>query len=97
MLGNIIALIASVGAIINLLIPIAVGAAILVFFWGLIKYINSSGKGHTEGKNIMIAGIVSIFIMLSLYGIIRFAGVALGINQNGNGTAPLAPSIPRQN
>jgi hypothetical protein len=97
-LNNITALITSVGRIVNLLIPILVGVAVLFFFWGLIKYIRSSGKGHAEGLNIMIAGIVSFFIMVSLYGIVNFAGSALGIapNGQGNATRPNAPSIPGQ-
>ena len=95
---NITNLIGAIGRIVNMLIPILVGVAILFFFWGLIKYIRSSGKDHTEGRNIMIAGIVSFFIMVSLYGIVNFAGSAIGINQNGQGNAtrPNAPSIPGQ-
>jgi hypothetical protein len=97
-LNNITTLINAVGRIVNMLIPILVGVAILFFFWGLIKYIRSSGKGHAEGLNIMIAGIVSFFIMVSLYGIVNFAGSAIGINQNGQGNAqrPNAPAIPGQ-
>lgn len=97
-LSNIRTLIGAVGSIINMLIPLLVGVAILAFFWGLIKYINSGGKSHEQGRNIMIAGLVSFFVMVSLYGIINFAGSALGINQNGQGNAvrPNAPSIPTQ-
>lgn len=89
----------SVGTIVNTLIPILVGVAILVFFWGLVKYIRSAGgKGHDEGLKIMVAGLVSFFIMVSLYGIVNFAGNALGISQNGTGNAvrPNAPAIPPQ-
>ncbi len=98
-LNNILTLIGAVGSIINRLIPIMVGLAILVFFWGLVKYINTGGgKGLSDGKNIMIAGLVSFFIMVSLYGIVNFAGSAIGINQNGVGNAqrPNAPAIPPQ-
>ncbi|HVY72815.1 MAG TPA: hypothetical protein VG984_02070 [Candidatus Paceibacterota bacterium] len=96
-LSNVRTLIGAVGSIINMLIPLLVGVAILAFFWGLIKYI-SGGKGMKAGRNTMIAGIVSFFIMVSLYGIVNFAGSALGINQNGQGNAvrPNAPSIPTQ-
>ena len=96
--ANIQALIDAVGRIINMLIPILVGLAILAFFWGLVKYISGSGKSHDQGKNVMIAGLVSFFIMVSLYGIVNFAGSAIGINQNGTGNAtrPNAPSIPTQ-
>lgn len=83
-------LVAAISAIVHQLIPVLIGIAILVFFWGLIKYIRDSGKGHVQGRNIMIAGLISIFVMVSLFGIIAFAGNALGIANNsiGGGTPP---------
>lgn len=98
MLGNIINIVGAVGTIINMLIPILIGAAIVVFFWGLVLYIRSSGKGHDQGRNIMIAGLASLFIMVTLYGLINFFASSLGINTNGTGNAstPNAPAIPRQ-
>lgn len=64
-------LIISAGRILNELIPILIALALVIFFWGLIQYIRSSGEGHGTGRNIMIAGIVSLFIMVSIWGIIR--------------------------
>ena len=81
-------LVASVGSIVFALIPILIGLAVVVFFWGLVKYIRDSGKSHDAGLKTMIAGIVSIFIMVSLYGIIAFAGNALDISQNSGVLAP---------
>ncbi|MEI6864227.1 MAG: hypothetical protein WCK46_02585 [Candidatus Adlerbacteria bacterium] len=97
-LDNIINIINALGTIVNRLIPLLVGVAIIVFFWGLIKYIQASGKDASAGKNIMIAGLISLFVMVSLYGIIRFAGSAIGISINGEGNAgrPTAPAIPPQ-
>ena len=85
-------LIVSVGEIVNLLIPIAIAVALIVFFWGLIKYIQASGKGHEQGKNIMIAGLVSLFVMVSVWGIVRLEQSALGVDQNNTINAPRFPS-----
>lgn len=67
--------IVSIGNIIALLIPIAIGAAMVLFFWGLIKYIRE--PEHGEGVKTMIAGLVSLFIMVSVWGIVRLIQVAL--------------------
>src|SRR3990167_10950230 len=91
-LGPIKQLVASIGTVVNLLIPIAIAVALIVFFWGLIKYIQSSGKGHEQGKNIMIAGLVSLFVMVSVWGIVRLAQSALGVDQNNTINAPRFPS-----
>ncbi len=63
----------------NALVPMVITIALLVFFWGLIKYIRSSGKGHAEGRNIMIAGLLALFIMVSVWGIVRVMQSILGI------------------
>ena len=76
-LGPIARLVNSVGAIVALLIPILIAIALVVFFWGLIKYIWGGGKDTAKGKNIMIAGIISLFVMIAIYGIINFAENAL--------------------
>jgi hypothetical protein len=88
-LQPIVNIIQAVGAIVNLLIPIVIAVALLVFFWGLVKYIRGAGKSAAAGRSIMIAGLVSLFIMVSVWGIVHLAQGALGINQNDRtGTAP---------
>ncbi len=93
-LSNVQNLVRTAGNIIGSLIPILIAIAMIVFFWGLIKYIRSPGEGHEEGKKIMIAGLVSLFVMVCVWGIIIFAAQALGINPNQ--VAP-APGIPGYN
>ena len=80
-----------ISGIINLIIPILIALALVVFFWGLVKYIWSSGEGHEEGKNVMIAGLVSLFIMVSVFGIIRLVGDTFGV-WGGNNTF-IAPRV----
>lgn len=64
------------------LIPILVGGAMLVFFWGLIKYLTkiNDANAHKQGKDLMLWGIVTIFVMLSLWGIVRFMQRSIGIS-----------------
>jgi hypothetical protein len=39
-------------------------------------------------KNLMIWGLVSLFVMVSVWGIVRLAQDALGVNPNAGATAP---------
>lgn len=91
--NNIANLVHAAANIIGSVIPILIAIAMIVFFWGLIQYIRGAGgeKGHEQGKNIMIAGLVSLFVMVCVWGIVIFAANALGV-QAGS-TAP-APGIP---
>ena len=90
-LSNIQQLIVAIGNIVALLIPIMIGVAMLVFFYGLVKYVQG-GEGVSEGKNIMIGGIIALFIMVSIWGIIRFAQASLGIGADQNIQAPHFPT-----
>jgi len=72
---NIKGLIEAVGGLINPLIAILVGLALLVFFWGLAKFIFRAGgdtKAVEEGKTLMIWGLIALFVMVSVWGIISF-------------------------
>lgn len=56
----------------NALIGLFITLAIVVFFWGLIKYLWSvSSENAHEGLQIMMYGVIAIFVMVSIWGIIR--------------------------
>lgn len=65
------------------------GLAMLFFMWNMGQVILKSGdpKAKEEARNKMIWGIVAIFIMLSIYGIVEWIGLALDVPQDaGSGT-----------
>lgn len=88
--GNLTQLISFAGDILNRVIPVLIALALVVFFWGLIQYIRT----HKGGKDIMIAGLVGLFIMVSVWGIIRIAQNTLGV---GGGGTPTVPQVPQRN
>ena len=88
--GNLTQLISFAGDILNRVIPVLIALALVVFFWGLIQYIRT----HKNGKDIMIAGLVGLFIMVSVWGIIRIAQNTLGV---GGGGSPTVPQVPQRN
>jgi uncharacterized membrane-anchored protein len=75
-----------IGEIISSLIPIVVALALLYFLWGLAQFIYKSGdsSAQEEGKNKMIWGIIALFVMVSVWGIVRVIGQTLfgGINSD---------------
>jgi multisubunit Na+/H+ antiporter MnhB subunit len=83
------------GSIIQGLIPILIGLAIVVFFWGLIKYVwGEKGEvNQARGRSIMTAGLVALFVMVSLWGIILLAQDALNIQTVRQLPAPRIPSL----
>ena len=65
-------------------LPVIVGLTLLVFIWGLVKFISRVGgdeKVVTEGKKLMIWGLIALFIMISIWGILRLFYSELGFSR----------------
>lgn len=75
----------NIGNVISVATPIVVALALLAFFWGLALYIFQTGDGEKrkKGLSMMIWGIVALFVMLSVFGIINLVQNSLGV---GTGT-----------
>ncbi len=67
------------GRLIDGLILVVVGVALLAFFWGLARFIFKAGdeKETAAGKRLMQWGLIALFVMVSVWGIIRFVEVEL--------------------
>ncbi len=62
---------ALVSTFLNSLVYLFITLAIVVFFWGLIRYLMAGGEEKAKGLQIMLMGVVTIFVMVSIWGIIR--------------------------
>jgi len=74
-------LLVAVLTLINLVIPIVFGLALIVFFYGVAKFVFKSGdeETHKEGRSLMLWGVISLFVMGSLWGIIKFVQYEFGL------------------
>ncbi len=77
--------------LLNLLAVIVIALAVLYFFWGLSKYVlkASDENAKEEGRGIMIWGIIAIFVMVSVWGLIQLLQSTFDV-KDGN------PIIPRE-
>lgn len=63
---------ALVSTFLNSLVYLFITLAIVVFFWGLITYLLKEGaEGKAQGLKVMLMGVITIFVMVSIWGIIR--------------------------
>ena len=67
--------------------------SVVAFFWGLLQFIwakSNGGDGDKVkvGKDFMVWGLLALFIMFSVWGIIEFLGGVTGIKTGGNLEVP---------
>ena len=65
--------------------PVLVSLAIVAFFWGVVKFLANAGdeKAIEEGKQVMVWGLVGIFVLVSLWAIVGFIQQSLGLSATG--------------
>ena len=71
--------------LIQITIPVVMGLALFAFFWGLVKFIfavRGDEKAVGEGKNLMKWGLIALFLMVSIWGILRFFYSSIGFSQS---------------
>jgi hypothetical protein len=88
-----------VGGLVQDATYVVAAIALLAFFWGLAQFIFKTGSGDKtaidNGKNLMKWGIIGLFVMVSIWGIIYFIGdQILGVYGPRYGEANSAPTIP---
>lgn len=92
-------LLKQVSEILGMLSPIAVGLALLAFFWYLIIFI-WKGKDDGEQKKAGLAGmgysILALFVMIAIWGILALVANIIGVNVNTPGVVPVVPVIQQQ-
>lgn len=78
--------------IISSLIPFLLSLMLLVFFWGLAKFIlhADDAKARSEGRQIMIWGVVGLFVATSLFGILQYLSSNFSF-----GIINVPPKLPR--
>ncbi len=91
-----------VGKVVTLILDPAIlvvfSLGFLVFVWGLVEFLRNlnSGGRTDDGKQHMIWGIVGMFIMISVYGIISLISNTFGLGINAR-TGSYTPDTSRLN
>lgn len=98
---NISTLITQAGTWLGLLVYVVIGIAVILFFWGIIKYVISGAnneEGRREARDLIVYGIIGIFVMVAIWGLVYLIGAILGVTIGGTTQTPdfpgggLAPS-----
>ena len=91
-IGGILGLLSKANDLINRLIPFIIALTVLIFLWGIFKFVISGGDGEArkEAQGYIIWGVVALFVMVSVWGLVNI----LVRSVNLDNTAPPAPGLP---
>ncbi|MEK7099133.1 MAG: hypothetical protein AAB916_01290 [Patescibacteria group bacterium] len=86
-LDNIFALAENLREIVYVLIVVVFSIAVLVFAWGIVKYLTAAGDATklAAARGFLWWGIIGMFVLAAMYGLVLFVADALGIDDVGGG------------
>lgn len=80
------------------LVPLLIGAAVVAFLYGIVVYIFRIGsgdeKGREDGVRIMFWGIVTLFVMVSVWGLVAILQQMFFGTSGRPGIPPELPFLP---
>jgi len=79
-----------ISALVNNLVPLTIALALLFFIWGLVQFILASGdeEAKTAGKRKIVWGIVALFVIISVWGLVGLLNQLTGVEQGTGFTLP---------
>jgi hypothetical protein len=71
--------VANIIGVVNAIIPALITIAVLIFFVGLARYVYHSDNSseRNEGHKFMLWGLVALFVLMSLWGILDVASSSI--------------------
>jgi len=81
--------IASVASIVDRLIPLVIGIAVLLFLIGVLRFVTAGGdeEKREAARNMIIFGIIALFVMVCVWGFVRI--LKSSIFGGGDATTPV--------
>lgn len=81
MAATVQAIITTFRGIIDTLVPFLIAVAVVIFLVGVVKYITAGADEakRTEGRNVMIYGIIGLFVMISIWGLVTLVSQTIGL------------------
>ena len=76
--------------VLNQIIPIIMVLATVVFLWGIVSYITAAGdeKKQATAKNYITYGIIGLFFMVAIWGVVKAIVNTFGVGGQGLPTRP---------
>lgn len=92
--GTLGGVIATIGGLVSLAMPVLIALAVLFFIYGIVMYvIGTDEETKKSARSKMIYGIIALVVIVGMWGIVSLITETFGISTQGSGTIA-APCIP---
>jgi len=87
---GIIGLIVFANTALNDIMILLITAAIVAFFWGMVKYLMSgaNGESRADGLKTIMYSLIAIFVMVSIWGVIHLLQATFGVSNSNSAETP---------
>ncbi len=88
--ADITSVIGQIMDILNVVIPLLLAVAVVIFLVGVVKYITAGGdeEKRKEARNVMIYGIIGLFVMVAVWGLVNVLVSSFGLEYSRIPTVP---------
>ena len=92
---TVLSILGTILAILGRIVPILFGLALIYFLWGLAKFILNAGdaSAQKEGRDIMVWGIIALFVMVAVWGLVRVLQTTFSLSSTATPTLPKIPTF----
>lgn len=81
---NIYSVLGLIQKVLNTIIPIIMTLGLIYFIWGVISYTTGkSDDAKKEGRDRMIYGIIGLFVIVSVWGLVNILQNTFGVSGGG--------------
>lgn len=78
---------------INQATPVLISAAVLYFIYGVVRFVIAADADDKEkARGVVIQGIIGLFVIVSLWGLVFFIGNTVGVGPTG-GVGDITPFL----
>lgn len=83
--ANAFSILGVISNLMRILIPLLITAALIYFIYGVIKYvISKDADGTKAAREIIFRGLIGLFVILSIWGLVGVLQSTFGIGSGGN-------------
>jgi fumarate reductase subunit D len=74
-----------ISLVLNPLVALLIGVALIFFLWGVVQLISAGGDSgkHAEGISKITYGVIALFVMVAVWGLVGIVANTLGIGTSG--------------